>query len=102
MQAIVELTKTFIGPILLPEAADYDEVRKIHNAMIDRRPAMIARCRGIADIADAVRFARAQGLDITVRGGGHNVAGRAIADAAIMIDLSLMKGVHVNAGDRPL
>ncbi len=100
MEAVVELTKTFIGPVLVPGAPSYDEVRKIHNGMIDRRPAVIARCRGIADIADAVRFARAQGLDITVRGGGHNVGGRAIADDAMMIDLSLMKGIHVNAKDR--
>ena len=100
MEAVVELTKTFIGPVLVPGAPSYDEVRKIHNGMIDRRPAVIARCRGIADIADAVRFARAQGLDITVRGGGHNVGGRAIVDDAMMIDLSLMKGIHVNAKDR--
>jgi FAD/FMN-containing dehydrogenase len=92
MEAVVELTKTFIGPVLVPGAPTYDDVRRIHNGMIDRRPAVIARCRGIGDIADAVRFARAQGLDITVRGGGHNVGGRAIADGAVMIDLSLMAG----------
>ena len=100
MEAVVELTKTFIGPVLVPGAPSYDEVRRIHNGMIDRRPAVIARCRGIADIADAVRFARAQGLEITVRGGGHNVGGRAVVDGAMMIDLSLMKGIHVNAKDR--
>ena len=64
--------------------------------MIDRRPALIARCQNTADIADAVRFARAAGLDICVRGGGHNVAGRAVADDAVMIDLRPMKGIYVD------
>ncbi|CAN5322095.1 FAD-binding oxidoreductase [soil metagenome] len=100
MEAITELTQTFIGQVILPGAPSYDEVRKIHNGMIDKRPAVIARCRGIADIADAVRFARAKGLEIAVRGGGHNVGGRAVVDGALMIDLSLMKGVHVNPKDR--
>jgi FAD/FMN-containing dehydrogenase len=100
MEAIAELTQTFIGPVILPGTPSYDEVRKIHNGMIDKRPAIIARCRGIADIADAVRYARAKGLEITVRGGGHNVGGRAVADGALMIDLSLMKGIYVNPRDR--
>src|SRR6185312_6582001 len=95
-----ELTQTFIGSVILPGTPSYDEVRKIHNGMIDKRPAIIARCRGIADIADAVRYARAKGLEITVRGGGHNVGGRAVADGALMIDLSLMKGVYVNPRER--
>ncbi len=99
MEAVAELTQTFIGPVILPGTPSYDDVRKIHNGMIDRRPAVIARCRGIADIADAVRFARAHGLEIAVRGGGHNVGGRAVVDDALMIDLSLMKGVHVSARD---
>jgi FAD/FMN-containing dehydrogenase len=97
METVVELTQTFIGPVLMPGALSYDEVRRIHNGMIDRRPAVIARCRGIADIADAVRFARAKGLEISVRGGGHNVGGRSVVDGGLMIDLSLMKGVHVDA-----
>jgi FAD/FMN-containing dehydrogenase len=100
VEAVVELTQTFIGPVLLPGAPSYDEARRIHNGMIDRRPAVIARCRGVADIADAVRFARAKGLEIAVRGGGHNVGGRAVVDGALMIDLSLMKGIHVNARER--
>jgi FAD/FMN-containing dehydrogenase len=64
--------------------------------LIDRRPALIARCHGTADIADAVRFARSAGLDLSVRGGGHNVAGRAVVDDALMIDLSPMRGIHVD------
>ena len=66
----------------------YEDARRVHNGLIDRRPALIARCQNTADIADAVRFARAQGLDICVRGGGHNVAGRAVVDGALMIDLA--------------
>src|SRR5207249_940872 len=79
---------------------EYDEVRRIHNALVDRRPALVARCRGAADVADAVKFARAAGLDISIRGGGHNVAGRAVVDGALMIDLSLMKGIHVDPNAR--
>jgi FAD/FMN-containing dehydrogenase len=72
----------------------------IHNGLIDRRPALIARCRGIADIVDAVRFARANNLEISVRGGGHNVGGRSVADDSLMIDLSLMKSVHIDPEKR--
>jgi FAD/FMN-containing dehydrogenase len=95
-----ELEQTFIGSLVLPDSPDYDVVRKIHNGLIDKRPAVIARCRGIADIVDAVRFARSHGLEIAVRGGGHNVAGRAAVEGGIMIDLSLMKGIYVIADDR--
>lgn len=100
MQDAVELARACVGPILSPGSPGYDDARKLHNGLIDKRPALIARCRGLADIADAVRFARARGLEIAVRGGGHNVAGRAVVDAGLMIDLSLMKSVHVNAADR--
>ena len=100
MEAAAELTKTFLGPVLLPGAPSYDEVRRVHNGHIDKRPAVIARCRGMADIADAVRFARSQKLEIAVRGGGHNVGGRAVVDDGMMIDLSLMRGVHINVAER--
>jgi FAD/FMN-containing dehydrogenase len=100
MDAATELVQTFLGQIIEPGAPSYDEVRKIHNGLIDKRPAIIARCRGLADIADAVRFARARGLEISVRGGGHNVAGRAVVEGGLMIDLSLMKSIHVNAAAR--
>ena len=90
------LRASFSGAVLHSAEAGYDEARQIHNALIDRRPALIARCRNAADIADAVRFARSSGLAISVRGGGHNVAGRAVIDGALMIDLSLMKGIHVD------
>lgn len=91
---------SFSGELLHSADPGYDDARKIHNGLIDRRPALIARCRGAADVADAVKFARASGLEICVRGGGHNVAGRAVVDDALMIDLSLMKGVHVDPDAR--
>jgi FAD/FMN-containing dehydrogenase len=95
-ERLAELRVGFAGSVLEPVDAGYDEARRIHNGLIDRQPALIARCRTASDIADAVKFARAAGLDITVRGGGHNVAGRAVRDGALMIDLSQMKGIHVD------
>ena len=94
------LRGSFSGELLHSADTGYDGARRIHNGLIDRRPALIARCRGAADIADAVKFARASGLEICVRGGGHNVAGRAVIDDALMIDLSLMKGVYVDPDAR--
>jgi FAD/FMN-containing dehydrogenase len=95
-EQLEELRLGFSGPLLQAGDEGYDDARQVHNGLIDRHPALIARCRGTADVADAVRFARAAGLDISVRGGGHNVAGRAVADDALMIDLSQMKGVYVD------
>jgi len=93
----LEALRAAFGGTLLQAGDDgYEEARRVHNGMVDRRPALIARCHGAADVADAVRFARASGLEICVRGGGHNVAGRAVADDALMIDLSPMKGIHVD------
>jgi FAD/FMN-containing dehydrogenase len=91
-----ELRAAFGGTLLEPSDPGYDEARRVHNAMIDRRPALIAQCRNTADIVDAVHFARKEGLEICVRGGGHNVAGRAVIDGALMIDLSPMRGIHVD------
>ncbi|HKS91317.1 MAG TPA: FAD-binding oxidoreductase [Tepidiformaceae bacterium] len=90
------LAATFSGLLLRSGDHGYDDARRIHNGLIDRRPALVARCRGTADIADAIAFARDSGLGISVRGGGHNVAGRAVIDGGVMIDLSLMKGIHVD------
>ena len=73
--SIAELSARFSGVLLGPDQLGYDDARRIHNGMIDRRPALIARCLGTADIADAVNFARTYSLDLAVRGGGHNVAG---------------------------
>ena len=84
------------GSLLLEGADGYEEARRIWNGMIDRRPAIIARCVGTADVVDAVNFAREHDLLVAVRGGGHNVAGNAVCDGGLMIDLSQMRGVHVD------
>jgi FAD/FMN-containing dehydrogenase len=94
--ALVDLSKTFAGSLLVPGAPGYDDARRVHNGLIDRRPAVIARCRGAADVADAVRLASGHNLEIAVRGGGHNVAGRSVVDDGVMIDLAEMRGVHVS------
>ena len=83
------------GDVLDPGHPDYDVTRVVWNGMIDRRPALIARCRNAADVAVAVAFARDHDLTIAIRGGGHNVAGYAVCDGGLMIDLSLMNGVRV-------
>ena len=95
-QAIADLATSLSGPLLDPETHGYETARQVHNGMIDRRPALIARCTGIADIVDAVNFGRDHGLEIAVKGGGHNVAGNATTDGGLMIDLSLMKGAAVD------
>jgi FAD/FMN-containing dehydrogenase len=94
--ALTDLAARCSGVLLGPTDAGYDEVRRVHNGMIDRRPALIARCRGNADVADAVGFAVRHGLEVAVRGGGHNVAGLGTCDGGLMIDLSLMKGIDVD------
>jgi FAD/FMN-containing dehydrogenase len=96
-QAVTEAAGTFSGLLLQPEDAGYDAARRVHNGMVDKRPAVIAQCRGVADVVDAIRLARSLGLEISVRGGGHNVAGRAVVEGGLMIDLAGMKGIHVDA-----
>ncbi|HSM14783.1 MAG TPA: FAD-binding oxidoreductase [Thermoanaerobaculia bacterium] len=86
------------GALLLPGDAGYEESRTVWNAMIDRRPAAVARCLGRADVAAAVRFAREHDLLLSIKGGGHNIAGLAVADGALQLDLSPMRGVWVDAG----
>ncbi len=88
------------GRVLTPSDDGYEEARRIHNGLIDRRPAVIVQCQNAEDAVAAVRFARASNLEITVRGGGHNVAGRCVIDDAVMIDLSQMKAVEVDTDAR--
>jgi len=88
------------GQLLQPGDSSYDETRKIWNAMIDRRPAMIVRCAGAADVMRSVAFARDHDLLLAIRGGGHNIAGNALCDGGMMIDLSAMKSVRIDAGAR--
>lgn len=85
------------GPVLVAGDAGYDESRTVWNAMIDRKPALVARCLGIADVIACVQFARERKLLLCIKGGGHNIAGLATADGALMLDLSLMRGVWVDA-----
>ena len=94
------LAEVLSGQVLAPGDPGYDEARRVHNGLIDKHPAAIARCLHTADVVDAVNFGRSEGLEISVRGGGHNVAGRAVTDGGLMIDLSLMKGIHVDPARR--
>jgi len=92
---IEELQGSLRGALLLPGEAQYDDARKIWNAMIDKRPAMIVRCAGAADVRASVNFAREHGLRLAVRGGGHNIAGSALVNDGLVIDLSAMRSVQV-------
>ena len=96
----MELKAILRGRLLQSGDEDYDPTRVVWNAMIDRRPAFIVQCHGTADVIAAVNFARTQGLVVAVRGGGHNVAGYAVCDGGLMIDLSTMRGVRVDAEAR--
>ena len=86
----------FRGNVIVPDHHDYDDARAVWNGTVDRRPRLIARCSGTADVAAAVRFARDRDLEIAVRGGGHNVAGTAVCDDGIVIDLTAMRAVSVD------
>jgi len=97
---VSDLAARFSGQLLQPTDAGYDEARRVHNGLIDKRPTIIARCRNSADVADAVKLARDGSLEVAVKGGGHNPAGRAAIDGGLQIDLSLMKGIHVDAKNR--
>jgi FAD/FMN-containing dehydrogenase len=90
------LREQFRGALLRPAEEGYDEARRIWNGAIDRHPALIARCAGADDVVTAVRFAREHDLLISVRGGGHAVAGHAVCDDGLMIDLSLMKAIRID------
>jgi FAD/FMN-containing dehydrogenase len=100
LESVALAAPSFTGQLLLPTDRGYDDVRRVHNGLIDKHPALVARCLGVADVADAVRLAGTLGLEVSVRGGGHNVAGRATIDHGMMIDLSPMKGIHVDVAAR--
>ena len=99
-QAFDHLAAPFRGELVRPEDPSYDEHRKIWNASIDRRPALIARCAGVADVIATVRFARESGLVPAVRGGGHSFPGLSVCDGGVVIDLGLMKGIRVDPAGR--
>ncbi len=94
--AVEDFQSRFRGDLIRPDHPLYDEARSIWNAMIDKHPALIARCTGAADVIEAVRFADRNDLLVAVRGGGHNVAGSALCDDGLVIDLSMMKGIYVD------
>jgi FAD/FMN-containing dehydrogenase len=98
--AIQRFQSELSGALLRPTDEGYEAARRIWNAMIDKRPALIARCRIVSDVVNSVHFARDHGLTLSVRGGGHNVAGNAVCDDGLMIDLSLMRGIAVSAENR--
>jgi hypothetical protein len=96
--AIQDFKALLQSALLGPGDAGYDDARRIWNGMIDRRPALIVRCHGVADVINSVNFARTNELLVAVRGGGHNVAGSAVCDGGLMIDLSRMKSIRVDPG----
>ena len=91
-----QLQERLSGSVLTPQHAGYDEARAVHNGLVDRRPALIVRARTTDDVVGALALARDAGLEVSVRGGGHNVAGRAVTDGGVMIDLAEMKGIAVD------
>jgi FAD/FMN-containing dehydrogenase len=99
-KVIEEFKSKVRGEVLVPTDPGFEDARKIWNAMIDRRPAMIVRCAGVADVMDSVALARDLDLLVSIRGGGHNIAGNAVCDGGLMIDFSAMKSVRVNPETR--
>src|SRR3954453_2440122 len=94
--AVEQLTEAMRGEVLTPGSAGYDEARMVWNGMYDRRPAVIARCSGVADVMAAVDFARAKPMEVSVRGGGHSASGFGTCDGGLVIDLAPMKGIRVD------
>ncbi|MGH8595174.1 MAG: FAD-binding oxidoreductase, partial [Gammaproteobacteria bacterium] len=99
-KSVDELRSRLRGPLLVPGDLEYENSRTVWNAMIDRRPALVARCLGIADVTTSLGFAREHGLTLSIKGGGHNVAGLATCDDGLMLDMSLMRGVWVDPRSR--
>jgi FAD/FMN-containing dehydrogenase len=99
-ESLSELSSSFVGTVLGPGDAEYDAARVCFNALVDRRPAVIAQCLGPADVATAFDFAQAHDLQVAVRGGGHNPAGHCVLDGGLVIDLSRMRRVDVDVGAR--
>jgi FAD/FMN-containing dehydrogenase len=95
-----EVRASFTGELVSPADPGYEQIRRVHNGLINKRPGLIARCRTVPDIVDAVRIGREQATEISVRGGGHSVAGLAVTDGGLMIDLAPMKGIKVDRRKR--
>ena len=99
-QAITEFRGKFRGAVIEPQDAAYDEARQVYNRMIDRKPRLIAKCADVADVITAVRMAKANGLRVSIRGGGHNAAGLGVCDDGLVIDLAPVKYVRVDPSSR--
>src|SRR2546421_11663123 len=98
--AVDELRASFRGELVVPDDGGYDEHRKVWNGSIDRRPGLIARCAGVADVRAAIRFARGRDLIVAVRGGGHSFPGLSVCDGGLLIDLGPMRGIRVDPATR--
>ena len=94
--AVNDLGSTFQGQLVTRDDVAYDEARRVHNGFVDKRPVLVARCSSVADVVDAVSLARDHDVEVAIRGGGHNVAGRAAVEDGLMIDLSPMRAVSVD------
>ena len=92
-KTITEFNNTLLGDVVTPEDNRYDDERQVWNGLIDKYPELIVKCRGTSDVIHAVNFARENNLQVSIRGGGHNVAGMALVDDGLVIDLSNMLGV---------
>ena len=97
---VVAFKRSFSGEVVCPEDEGYEQARKVWNGTINKRPVLIARCRGVADVVQAVTFARAPDLIVALHCGRHNAAGHATCDGGLVIDLSPMKGICVDPGKR--
>ena len=96
-ESVIEaFASTIRGDVIRPDDDTYDEARQVFNAMIDKRPGLIVQCAGVADVINSVNFTRSTDLLVAVRGVGHNVAGTSVCDGGILIDLSQMKGLHID------
>src|SRR5204863_9462722 len=93
---VTELAGQVSGSVLGPQDVGYDAARAVHNGLVDRKPALIVRCRTTCDVVAALDFAHREGLEVSIRGGGHNVAGRAVTDGGVMIDLAEMKRIEID------
>jgi FAD/FMN-containing dehydrogenase len=95
-RALLQLRSSVRGAVLTPDDPNYDTTRRVFNAMIDRRPALILQCAATEDVVAGIRFAREHGVPLSVRGGGHSVAGSAVCDGGVMLDFARMKGLHID------
>ena len=100
-QAVIQFRSQLRGELIEPKDAGYEEARKVYNAMISRKPALIAKCADVADVIAAIQFGQQHGVKVSIRGGGHNAGGLGVCDDGLVIDLSRIKYVHVDPTQKP-